>query len=114
MTNQHREASKICVTQNRLFVDQELPEGFVFQPDFLSPDEERGVIQAVQLLPFGRFQMHGVVAKRRIVHFGLHYSFGSHQLAPAAPLPTEFEFLRVRAAEVAGRSAGRFLRGAGD
>jgi hypothetical protein len=36
-------------------------------------DEEDQAISVIRGLPFKEFRMHGVVAKRRIVHFGLGY-----------------------------------------
>jgi alkylated DNA repair dioxygenase AlkB len=52
--------------------------------------------------------MHGVVAKRRVAHFGLHYTFTSHRLTPASDAPQEFDAIRSRAAQIAGLDSGSF------
>ena len=80
---------------------QDLPEGFVLEPEFLSRDQEQGLINIIGSLPFGEVRMHGVVAKRRVVQFGLHYAFESYKLTPAPLLPPEFEPVRAGAAAVA-------------
>ena len=55
------------VGQQHLFPDWLLPEGFVFEPDFLTMNEESDLLTVVCALPFAQFRIHGVVAKRRIV-----------------------------------------------
>jgi alkylated DNA repair dioxygenase AlkB len=93
---------RIRVTQQLLFASQNLPEGFVFEGDFISHEEENALISVIQSLDFAEFRMHGVTAKRRIVHFGLRYAFTSHHLTPAPDIPKEFESIRLRAAGMAG------------
>jgi alkylated DNA repair dioxygenase AlkB len=80
----------------------DLPAGFVFVPDFLTAEEEANLVDFIRTLPFRTFQMHGVTAKRRIVHFGWHYSFESYRVTETEPLPAVFEPTRERAAALAG------------
>jgi alkylated DNA repair protein (DNA oxidative demethylase) len=84
------------------------PEGFILQPDFLSPAEEQALLEFFACIPFGEVRMHGVVAKRRVAHFGWRYSFDSRQLTMGAPIPTELLSTRERAAAVAGVTADDF------
>lgn len=86
----------------------QLPEGLIFQPDFLSVGEENELLDMIRQLPFGEVRMHGVVAKRRVAQFGLRYAFTSHRLSPAREIPGEFDVIRVRAAELAGVAAQSF------
>lgn len=86
----------------------ELPEGLIFQPDFLDVEEEQRVTGLISSLPFGEVRMHGVTAKRRVAQFGWRYSFESFRLTPAEPLPRELEPLRARAAALAGIEAEAF------
>jgi alkylated DNA repair dioxygenase AlkB len=86
----------------------ELPAGMVFQPDFLSFEEESGLLAQIQTLEWRSFQMKGVTAKRRIVHFGWHYSFESYRLTEAEPIPPLFEPSRTRAAALAGIDPSEF------
>jgi alkylated DNA repair dioxygenase AlkB len=91
------------VTQRVLFErGPKLPEGLIFEPDFLTIAEEHEVIDVIRTLPFGEVRMHGIVAKRRVAQFGLRYAFSSHRLTPAPEIPDEFSAVRVRAAKLAG------------
>lgn len=79
-----------------------LPDGFVYQPDFLSEHEELDLLTIFQSLPFAAFDFHGYIAKRRIVEYGWEYDFGSRKASTTQPIP-EFLFpFRNRAAALAG------------
>jgi alkylated DNA repair dioxygenase AlkB len=84
------------------------PAGFVLEPGFLSVEEELELIGFIQTLEWRTFQMHGVTAKRRIVHFGWHYSFESFRVTEAEPIPAIFEPARARAAAFASVEAEAF------
>ena len=86
----------------------EFPGGFVFEPFFLRLEEEAELIRFIETLEWRSFQMHGVMAKRRIVHFGWHYSFESYRVTEAEPIPAIFEPARERAAALAGIPASAF------
>jgi alkylated DNA repair dioxygenase AlkB len=79
-----------------------LPEGLLFVPEFVSVEEEAGLIAFVRDLDFHEFQMRGVTARRRVASFGWHYSFESYKATPADPIPEPLLPLRARAAAVAG------------
>jgi len=64
-----------------------LPEGFVYRPDVISPDEESRLLAEIALLPFKEFQFHGFEGKRRVVSFGWRYDFSEHKAVPADPIP---------------------------
>jgi len=85
-----------------------LPNGFVLAPDFLTESEEAELLPLISGLSFDSVRMRGVVAKRRVAQFGLHYSFETFRLTPAPPLPPQFHHIRRRAAESAGVSAEDF------
>jgi alkylated DNA repair dioxygenase AlkB len=78
------------------------PEGFVYQPDFLPPEEERELITFIRRLPLKELNFHGYIAKRRVVSFGSAYDFESARLKPADPIPEFLTTLRDRAAGFAG------------
>ncbi len=63
------------------------PEGFQYLPDFLSPTEEHEVLQRIEGLEFEAVRMHGIVAKRRVLHFGWLYGYESWQLTTGPPVP---------------------------
>ncbi len=85
-----------------------LPEGFVFQEEFLTEEEERGLVALFRALPYGSVRMHGVTAKRRVAQFGWHYSFENFRLMPAPTPPAELDGPRRRAAALAGLSSEEF------
>jgi alkylated DNA repair protein (DNA oxidative demethylase) len=90
--------------QNALF-PQELPDGFSYHPAIISPDEEVALLEVVEGLPFGEVRMHGVAAKRRVIHFGWDYDYEGWQIRPAPPPPPLLAELRMRSARVAGIDA---------
>ena len=79
-----------------------LPDGFRYQPDLLSPDEEAETVRNVRELPFRNFEFHGYVGKRRVVSFGWRYDFNDRELTKTADIPEFLIPLRDRAAEFAG------------
>jgi alkylated DNA repair dioxygenase AlkB len=80
----------------------ELPSGFVFEPNFLAPQEETHLLEFIRTLALRTFEMKGVTAKRRIASYGWHYSFQSFRLTEAEPIPHIFEPVRERAAALSG------------
>jgi alkylated DNA repair dioxygenase AlkB len=84
------------------------PPGFILQPDFLDPQEERQIIDFLGTVSFGEVRMHGVIARRRVAQFGLRYSFETYKLTPAAGIPAELAGVRTRAAVLAGIAAEEF------
>jgi alkylated DNA repair dioxygenase AlkB len=74
------------------------PQGFEYYAEFLGTQEERDLLKEVEGLPFNDVRMHGVVAKRRVFHFGLVYGYDSWKLTPGPPLPEFLLPLRDRIA----------------
>jgi len=74
-----------------------LPDGFIYQPNFLSEAEEQdliGEIQKIQLRPFKYYQFTG---KRRTASFGWQYEFGASDITTAPEIPAFLLPLRTRA-----------------
>jgi alkylated DNA repair dioxygenase AlkB len=85
-----------------LFADIDvLPEGFVYQAQFVSADEERTLLDEIRSLEFHEVRMHGVVARRRVIQYGWKYAFDGARLSEGAPLPRFLLPLRGRAAALA-------------
>src|SRR5690349_5684962 len=74
----------------------DLPVGFEYRDDFLSPVEESGLIADIDRIEFANFEMHGVVAKRRVAFFGASYDRGD---GPSPPIPEFLLGVRRRLAE---------------
>jgi alkylated DNA repair dioxygenase AlkB len=85
-----------------------LPEGFLYRPDFISPKEEQELVAAISGLQFTAVVMRGVAAKRRTAHFGRSYDFETFKLGPAPPLPQFLLSLRDRAAALTSHQPHEF------
>jgi alkylated DNA repair dioxygenase AlkB len=79
-----------------------LPEGFSYQPEFLSREEETGLLLVIRALNFQEFDFHGYTAKRRVVEYGLEYDFSTRKATTTHPFPDVLLPLRQRAASFAG------------
>jgi alkylated DNA repair dioxygenase AlkB len=86
---------------------RKLPEGFRYQEDLISPDEERALIERFQPLPFKEFEFHGYLGKRRTVSYGWHYDFEKAALRKADDMPDFLRELRETAARFAEMPADR-------
>src|ERR687885_318036 len=81
----------------------EPPEGLVFEPEFLTEDEERALLAAIERLEFHEIRMHGVAARRTARHFGLDYDYERRaHVEEAEPLPDWLVGLRDRCGAFAG------------
>ena len=85
-----------------------LPEGFKYQPDVITLDEERELVRHIEPLPFKEFEFHGFTGKRRVVSFGWRYDYGERGLQRANDIPPFLMPLRERAAQFAGLGANDF------
>jgi alkylated DNA repair protein (DNA oxidative demethylase) len=79
----------------------DLPEGFRYYEDLLSPDEEAVLLADVRGLAFGDVRMRGQVARRRTIHFGWTYGYETWRVEPGPPMPDVLLGLRARAARLA-------------
>src|SRR5689334_18255936 len=84
----------------------DLPEGFKYQPDFISPDDEQQLVQQIRTLPLKEFEFQGFLGKRRVVSFGWRYDFNERELQRADDIPPFLLPLRQRAEVLAGLPAG--------
>jgi alkylated DNA repair dioxygenase AlkB len=78
-----------------------LPEGFQYQPELLSEDEERDLVALFRDLPFKEFEFHGFLGKRRVVSFGWKYDFNTGKLQGSDPIPEFILPIREKAAAFA-------------
>ena len=78
------------------------PEGFRYQADILSVEEEQRLAEQISTLPLKEFEFHGYIGKRRTLSFGWHYDFGDSKIKQTEPLPDYLLPLRERAAAFAG------------
>jgi DNA oxidative demethylase len=74
------------------------PPGFRYVPDFVSADEERALLGELDGLAYREVRMHGVAARRTVIHYGWDYGYDTWAVTPAAPVPDFLTPLRQRAA----------------
>jgi alkylated DNA repair dioxygenase AlkB len=85
-----------------------LPEGFSYQPDFLTADEEHELVERFADLPFKEFEFRGYRGNRRVLSFGWQYDFNRMELQRTEDMPAFLLPLRERAARFAGLEASEF------
>ena len=99
------------IASGTLFPIDSLPEGLLYQPDFLSEAEEADLVRIFRELPFQAFDFHGYTAKRRVLEFGFEYDFTTRKATPTKSFPEFLSPVRERAARFAGLSAADLVEG---
>jgi len=64
-----------------------MPEGLLYQEEFLSRDEEDALLAEIRALPLEEAKYKAFRAKRRTASYGSSYDFDTNQLSPAPPIP---------------------------
>jgi alkylated DNA repair protein (DNA oxidative demethylase) len=82
-------------------------EGFRYEPDFISRDEELALVSAIRELSFATVTFRGVEAKRRVVQFGWDYRFETRKATPSEPIPSFLVPLQQRVGAFVGIDAQR-------
>jgi len=78
------------------------PQGLVYQPDLLSAEDERRLLDEIERLEFHEIRMHGVVAKRTARHFGFDYDYERRGvIRDAEEIPEWLLPVRAAAAQLA-------------
>lgn len=77
-----------------------LPEGFDYHFDWITVEEEQRLLAHIETLLFSNVRMHGVIAKRKVVHFGWDYGYDSWTITPTEPIPEWLLPLRNRAGDL--------------
>jgi alkylated DNA repair protein (DNA oxidative demethylase) len=87
----------------------EQPGGLVYRSDFITPDEESGLLAWFRTLDLHPVVIQGQLSKRLVTHFGYGYNFESRQVEPGGPLPTELSWLVVRSEKFANLAPGAIV-----
>jgi alkylated DNA repair dioxygenase AlkB len=91
-------------------VNPPLPEGMLYQAEFLSPQEEALWIEVASALPLREMNYRGYTARRRVASYGGKYDFSAQRLEPSGPLPEKLEPLRAKAAQWLGVAPESFTQ----
>jgi alkylated DNA repair protein (DNA oxidative demethylase) len=84
----------------RFMMSVELPEGFVYRPDFLTEPEEGQLLAHLKAVDFSELRMRERLARRRVAHFGWLYGYDSWKIEPGPPIPEFLRGARERAASL--------------
>ena len=96
--------------QSDLFATgDKLPEGFVYQPEFLSHTEEAALLDIIRALPLSEAKYKQFTARRRTLSYGSQYDFSANALMSAPALPSFLDPLRVAAAQWIGVQSRQFV-----
>ncbi|MER8803312.1 alpha-ketoglutarate-dependent dioxygenase AlkB [Mesorhizobium sp. M0998] len=88
----------------------DLPEGFRYQPELITPDEEAALAGQLATLPFQPFDFYGHLANRRVVGFGQRYDYDRGEVVEAPPIPGFLLPLREKVAAFARLPAETFVQ----
>jgi alkylated DNA repair dioxygenase AlkB len=81
-----------------------------YEEDFLSPEEEAGLVARIAQLPLAHMQYQQYTARRRVVSYGGQYDFSAQRLNAAEPLPAWLDPLRQHAGAWAGIDPAQFTQ----
>jgi len=87
-----------------------LPEGMVYETEFLTPGEEQALVTLIERMPLAEMRYKNYTARRRVASFGGKYDFSANRLEVAAPLPTDLEPLRRKVAAWLGIEPAAFTQ----
>jgi alkylated DNA repair dioxygenase AlkB len=85
-----------------------MPEGLLYQEEFLAKDEEDALLAEIRALPLEEAKYKAFTAKRRIAAYGSSYDFDTNALGPAPPIPPFLFSLRSRVADLAAVEETQF------
>jgi len=83
----------------------------MYQPDFLTPEEEASLIEHIRALPLTEAKYREFTAKRRTVSYGGKYDFSRNRLDAAPQLPLVLFPLREKVAKWVGITPEQFVHG---
>jgi alkylated DNA repair dioxygenase AlkB len=106
--SRRRARSSSLPPQADLFAPARLPEGFRYNADVLSAEEEDALSRQLAALPFKPFDFHGYLANRQVVSFGYRYDYGSRAVVEAAPFPSFLVSVRAKIAAIFDRPVEAF------
>ena len=86
-----------------------LPAGFIYQPEFVTGEEERALLAEIARLALEPAKYRDYTARRRVAYFGHDYDFSANRLGDAPPIPDFLEPLRAKLARWMGIASADFV-----
>jgi len=78
------------------------PEGFAYQPELISPEEEQALAERLASLPFKPYEHRGYLGARRTVSYGWRYADDGKSIERVEAIPDFLQGVRAKAAAFAG------------
>jgi alkylated DNA repair protein (DNA oxidative demethylase) len=78
------------------------PDGFLYCPDLITPEEEQALVARFESLPFKPYDFRGFQGARQTVSFGWKYAADGRAIEPVEPIPDFLLDLRAKATAFAG------------
>ena len=103
-----KSAGRTDLAVGDLFGKPELPAGFRYMPDVISPAQERDLVARFAKLDLKPFLFHGYKGNRRIYTFGHRYAFAGQEARDDASIPEYLKPLMEIAGEISGTPAAGF------
>ena len=85
-----------------------MPAGLLYEPDFVSAEEEAALLAQIRKLPLEEAKYKSYTARRRTASFGSSYDFDANKLGPAPAIPPFLISLREKLARRIELPAERF------
>ena len=76
--------------QTLFSIPPDLPDGFLYIPDFMTEAEELQLVELIKHFPLKNMMFQGFEAKRKVMSFGYDYHFDKRTLSEGKPIPDEF------------------------
>jgi DNA oxidative demethylase len=76
--------------------------GLDYREDFISREEEQGIIDELLAIDFAPFRFHGWTGNRKTQSYGWRYDFDDASFQPTEPIPHWLRPLRDKCAQFAG------------
>ncbi len=86
-----------------------MPDGLIYEPNFLTPEEEATLIQGIDGLQLAEAKYKSFTAKRRTASYGFEYDFDHLKMHPAPPMPSLFLPVRERISARTGIPDEKFV-----
>ncbi|MFL6565428.1 MAG: alpha-ketoglutarate-dependent dioxygenase AlkB [Burkholderiales bacterium] len=86
-----------------------MPEGLLYHEEFLSPEDESGLLAEIRRLPLEEAKYKSFTAKRRIAAYGSSYDFETNVLSPAPEVPPFLLPLRSKVSRLLQTEETRFV-----
>lgn len=76
-----------------------LPNGLIYRPDFITPEEEADILSYLELIPLEEAEYGEYRSQRRHFGFGWSYDYDKKKFIPGPPLPPFLKLLQRRIAK---------------